>query len=117
MSLNDWSGPHGDLHSPRVRLLDPYTLVANEVLRTVSGKTHIPCVIGRRGLEMFECGKNSAMRRVRGPVERIRGPTLVTCLKCTLIALQRLGRDGKLKWSACARKAKRGIRQQRKETP
>jgi hypothetical protein len=109
MALHDWSKPliTADgrkewLESVRVRLLDPYTIVASVVMRTKSGRTHLPCIADRGS--MFECGQNTAANPVRGGAERIDGPTLITCKRCTLLALMTLGRRGLLKWSACARR-------------
>lgn len=107
-SLHDWTHPAVDsdlLRSVRVRLLDPYTVVSTEVtLNRKTGKTHLPALGGRSDIGMTECGKNTRLRPMSEKhLEAISGPTLVTCQRCTLQALQLLARRGLLKWSKCSK--------------
>jgi len=113
MSTVAYASFHG-IDFPRLRLVSPYDIVSSVVMQTASGATHLPAVAGVKGKPqrnpMFECGLNSSANGLTPVPKRIDGPTIVSCRRCTMIALLRLSREGLLKWSACARRPVRGRR-------
>jgi hypothetical protein len=84
--------------SPKLRLLSPYVLVADRAAQSRSGATHIASVVEVGGVPrldpMTHCGLNSSSKPQ--PMQWVKGPTRITCLRCTTIALLTLGREGRL---------------------
>lgn len=108
IALDEWiDEPHRNaitgklvyVYSPRVRLLNPYTLVASRAAQAVAnGRTHLASLVVEDGVTRLDpmtvCGMNTGSKP--HAMRWVNGPTRIECKRCTTIALLKLGREGRL---------------------